>query len=216
MTGFSFKVEDSQITASLHRLIALGRDAGPVMAYIAAQGESSTSMRFRTETGPDGQKWKPSLRARLIGGRTLTDEGDLARSISGRHGSDFAEWGVNRIYAANPSFWRRYPRQGRVAALSPSQRRRCPGQEGDDAGTAVPRGFRRRSRRHLEFHRSAYQRSLSARAPRAPERLTRRGMVDASNACQSFCAIFGTATSPGFTSRHIPEAPASSQTFAAD
>lgn len=99
-----FAVEDSQVTASLHRLIALGRDAGPVMADIAAFGERSTRDHFRAETGPDGKKWKPSLRAQIIGGRTLTKDGHLAASISGRHGRDFAEWGANRIYAAIHQF----------------------------------------------------------------------------------------------------------------
>ena len=104
MVGFSYQIDDAQLHAGLRSLIALGRDTGPVMADITAIGESSTRMRFRTETGPDGQKWKPSLRARITGGRTLTKDGHLSGSISGRHGRDFAEWGVNRIYAAIHQF----------------------------------------------------------------------------------------------------------------
>lgn len=61
----SAKVFGRPDNGGLRSLIALGRDTGPVMADIAAVGESSTRMRFRTETGPDGQKWKPSLRAPL-------------------------------------------------------------------------------------------------------------------------------------------------------
>lgn len=104
MVGFSYRIDDAQLHAGLRSLIALGRDAGRAMADVAALGESSTRMRFRTETGPDGQKWKPSLRARISGGRTLTKDGHLSGSISGRHGRDFAEWGVNRIYAAIHQF----------------------------------------------------------------------------------------------------------------
>lgn len=104
MTDFSYQIDDARLHAGLRSLIALGRNTGPVMADIAALGESSTRMRFRTETGPDGQKWKPSLRARITGGRTLTKDGHLSGSISGRHGRDFAEWGVNRIYAAIHQF----------------------------------------------------------------------------------------------------------------
>lgn len=104
MVGFSYQIDDAQLHAGLRSLIALGRDAGPIMVDIAAIGESSTRMRFRTETGPDGQKWEPSLRARITGGRTLTKDGHLSGSISGRHGRDFAEWGVNRIYAAIHQF----------------------------------------------------------------------------------------------------------------
>jgi phage virion morphogenesis protein len=57
-------------------------------------------MRFRTETAPDGSKWKPSLRVQMQGGRTLTKDGHLSGSISSQSGNDYAMWGVNRIYAA--------------------------------------------------------------------------------------------------------------------
>lgn len=97
-------VEDGQINGALRRLIALGRDASPAMRDIAAIGENSTRARFRSETGPDGVKWKPSLRAQLAGGRTLTKDGHLSGSVSGRAGADFAEWGFNRIYAAIHQF----------------------------------------------------------------------------------------------------------------
>jgi len=98
------QVDDAQIRAGLMNLIALGRDASPAMADIAALGENSTRMRFRSEIGPDGVRWKPSLRAQLAGGRTLTKDGHLAASISSGHGRDFAEWGVNRIYAEIQQF----------------------------------------------------------------------------------------------------------------
>lgn len=98
------KVDDAQVLTSLRTLIALGRDASPVMADIATLGENSTRMRFRTETAPDGMRWKQSLRARIAGGRTLTQDGHLSGSISSSHGRDFAEWGVNRIYAAIHQF----------------------------------------------------------------------------------------------------------------
>jgi len=96
--------DDAQINASLARLVALGRDMSPVMRNIAALGEASTRLRFRTETGPDGKKWKPSLRAQIAGGRTLTKEGHLGDSISSYAGADFATWGVNRPYAAIHQF----------------------------------------------------------------------------------------------------------------
>ena len=94
------QLDDGEVLGALRRLIALGRNASPLMRDIAALGEASTRQRFRTETGPDGQRWKPSLRAQMTGGRTLTKDGHLAGSLSARHGADFAEWGVNRIYAA--------------------------------------------------------------------------------------------------------------------
>lgn len=99
------KVDDAQVLSALRNLIALGRDASPAMADIAAHGENSTRERFgRTQTAPDGTPWKASLRARITGGKTLTESGHLGNSLSSRSGADFAEWGVNRIYAAIQQF----------------------------------------------------------------------------------------------------------------
>lgn len=100
----SHQIDDARVHGALRRLLALGRDQRPVMREIQAIGEASTRERFRTETGPDGKRWAPSLRAQLSGGRTLTQDGHLADSISGSYGSNYAEWGVNRIYAAIQQF----------------------------------------------------------------------------------------------------------------
>lgn len=91
---------DSDVRGTLTRLIALGRNPAPAMRDIATYGENSTRDRFRTETGPDGKRWKPSLRVQMRGGRTLTRDGHLGNSITSDSGRDFAEWGTNRIYAA--------------------------------------------------------------------------------------------------------------------
>lgn len=101
---FEVKVEDARIRAELLRLLAFGRNQAPAMREIATLGEGSTRLRFRTETGPDGRRWKPSLRAQIHGGRTLTKDGHLAGSVSSGYGKDFAEWGLNRIYAAIHQF----------------------------------------------------------------------------------------------------------------
>lgn len=97
-------VDDARIRAKLTHLIAFGRDQSAAMRDIATLGESSTRMRFRTETGPDGRRWKPSLRAQITGRRTLTLDGHLGDSISSRSNRDSAEWGVNRVYAAPHQF----------------------------------------------------------------------------------------------------------------
>lgn len=101
---FEIKVEDAQILGALRRMIALAKNPSPVMSDIATIGENSTRLRFRTETGPDGKQWKPSIRVQLHGGKTLTKEGHLSGSLSSNHGRDFAEWGVNRVYAAIHQF----------------------------------------------------------------------------------------------------------------
>lgn len=97
-------VDDAQVLGTLRRLHAFGLNQAPALQEIAALGESATRLRFRTQTGPDGQRWKPSLRAQLTGGRTLTKDGHLGDSVSAAHGKDYAEWGVNRIYAAIHQF----------------------------------------------------------------------------------------------------------------
>lgn len=105
MSGeFRIEVTDASLLAALRRLAGAMADTSPIMADIAALGESTTRLRFRTQTGPDGKPWKPSLRAQITGGRTLTQDGHLAASISSRSGRDWAEWGANRIYAAIHQF----------------------------------------------------------------------------------------------------------------
>lgn len=99
-----FDLDDREVVGALQRLLALGQNPQPALREIAAVGEASTRLRFRTETGPGGQRWKPSLRAQLGGGRTLTKDGHLSGSVSSNAGKDFAEWGVNRIYAAIHQF----------------------------------------------------------------------------------------------------------------
>lgn len=100
MADFEVRVEDARVLAALKRLRAFGINPAPAMRDIATIGENSTLQRFTsTQTGPDGRKWKPSLRVQLRGGKTLTKDGYLSGSISSNHGRDFAEWGVNRVYA---------------------------------------------------------------------------------------------------------------------
>jgi phage virion morphogenesis protein len=104
MVDITVQVDDRVLSTRLRELIALGTNMAPIMADIAALGENATRLRFRTETGPDGTRWKPSLRARITGGRTLTKDGHLADSISSGSSNTTAEWGVNRIYAAIHQF----------------------------------------------------------------------------------------------------------------
>ncbi len=102
MSGITLRaeVDDSGIRARLTTLIALGRNPAPAMRDIATYGESSTRERFRLQISPGGERWKPSLRVQLRGGKTLTRDGHLSGSITSRSSSNFAEWGTNRIYAA--------------------------------------------------------------------------------------------------------------------
>lgn len=104
MSGFTIKTEDAGVLSALRRVAETLADPTPLAAEIAALGENSTRLRFRTQIAPDGSTWKPSLRAQITGGRTLTQDGHLSGSLSARHGRDFAEWGVNRSYDAIHQF----------------------------------------------------------------------------------------------------------------
>lgn len=96
--------QDPRLRPLMANVAAFLADPSDLARDIAALGKASTAERFRTQVGPDGSPWKPSLRVQLHGGRTLTKDGHLAGSLSARHGRDFAEWGVNRIYAAIHQF----------------------------------------------------------------------------------------------------------------
>ncbi len=121
MSGFTIAVEDAGVLAALRGIAGVLADLTPLNRDIAALGENSTRLRFRSETSPDGEQWKPSLRAQIQGGKTLTASGHLSGSISSRFGANFAEWGVNRIYAAIHQFGGVI--RAKSAALAPMRRR---------------------------------------------------------------------------------------------
>lgn len=70
-------------------------DKTPLMAAIAGLFRIVTRQRFEDQTGPDGVRWKPSIRAQLTGGVTLTDRGLLRDSFIDRHTATTAEVGTN-------------------------------------------------------------------------------------------------------------------------
>lgn len=99
--NFEIRVDDARLMSQLRRMMANAARPESAMQAIAALGEASTRMRFRTQTGPDGVAWKKS---RKKSGRTLTQSGHLAGSISSRATPGEAAWGVNRIYAGIHQF----------------------------------------------------------------------------------------------------------------
>lgn len=88
----------------LERLARRAADTHPLMDAIGESLESSTRLRFRNETGPGGQRWKPSLRARHEGGQTLTESRQLRDSITHEATRDTARVGTNVIYAGVHQF----------------------------------------------------------------------------------------------------------------
>lgn len=69
-----------------------------LMERIGVVGENAISDNFEGEHDPDGIPWKPSFRARQ-GGKTLTDKGLLAGSVTSNADANSSEAGSNMIYA---------------------------------------------------------------------------------------------------------------------
>lgn len=99
------QIDDLRVMQTLENLRQLsGGRALPVMQDIARYGKTSTQLRFRSQTAPDGQRWWPSHRAKQEGGQTLRDTNRLFRSITWRAQPNSAEWGTNVVYAAAHNF----------------------------------------------------------------------------------------------------------------
>lgn len=102
MQGISLTLTVPELAEAERRLAALHAgvvDKTPLMQRLAAYLESTTQERFDTGTAPDGQRWTPSIRARLTGGTTLKDRGHLQNSFVPDYGEDFAAVGSNDIRA---------------------------------------------------------------------------------------------------------------------
>ena len=72
--GIRIELDDAQLRTALARLARFVRNPEPAFDEIGARLELTTLRRFRTETGPDGERWKPSGKR---GGQTLTASGRL-------------------------------------------------------------------------------------------------------------------------------------------
>lgn len=100
----SIRVDDAAANAALAELAAKAENLQPVLDAIGASLAESTRMRFERETGPDGVKWPPSIRALAQGGHTLRDEGHLYASITHRAGPTSVEVGTSIPYSAIHQF----------------------------------------------------------------------------------------------------------------
>lgn len=98
-------LDDTQAAAAFAGLIALGADLrAEVFAPIGVALEATTLQRFDSGTGPDGEAWVPSLRARVQGGKTLVDLGHLRDSIHSRPEDHAVEIGTAHKAAAIHQF----------------------------------------------------------------------------------------------------------------
>ena len=89
-----------EVEEQLDALFGRTRDLTPLMAVLGENLVAGTRDRFEREEAPDGAPWKPSLRAELEGGQTLTQRGRLRDSVHFEARADQVEVGSNLIYAA--------------------------------------------------------------------------------------------------------------------
>ena len=91
--------------AAMERMAALGQQPRPIWDAIGQYGESSTRLRFKSQTDPDGARWTPSNRAQQSGpGRTLIQKARLLRSMTHNATNSGTSWGTNVKYAAIHQF----------------------------------------------------------------------------------------------------------------
>ncbi len=93
-----------EIQRRLGDLVHAFGDLRPLMQDLGLTLESATIDRFDSETAPSGERWKPSLRAKIEGGKTLSDRTTLRHSIHSVAGSSDVEVGTNLIYAGVHQF----------------------------------------------------------------------------------------------------------------
>lgn len=98
-----FVISDT-LTARLEAAAKASIDFTPAMATIADSMRTNVILNFEAESGPDGERWLPSLRAIEDGGLTLADSGELRLSITSGSDADSAIVGTNKVYAAIHQF----------------------------------------------------------------------------------------------------------------
>lgn len=97
MSGIRLEGDWSKLKNNLHRLGKMSFTS--LHKEIGEQLLSSTQERFKTQRGPDGRKWKPSIRVRTEGGQTLSDTRRLRNSLTTTARPDRVVVGTNDIRA---------------------------------------------------------------------------------------------------------------------
>lgn len=102
----SIRIEvNGDIQPLLQRMSRIaGIDLRGTVSALAEAVRESTVSRFVEERDPEGKKWKPSVRAREEGGKTLTKSARLRNSIHAESGATGFAVGTNTVYAATHQF----------------------------------------------------------------------------------------------------------------
>lgn len=119
-------IDASPLAGIARRLQAVDVDRREPLEAIGAAWETTTRERFATGKAPDGTPWKPSLRVKEHGGKTLVLEGErggLLGSITHRVDGDSVQVGTNKVYGRIHQFGGTIQRQGAhaVPLILPSE-----------------------------------------------------------------------------------------------
>lgn len=101
------KIKDEGVRAGIERLrlgLPLGGSMQPAMEAIGRALKTGAQLRFRSATGPQGQAWEKSFRAKHEGGQTLSLTRRLRNSITYQATGNSVAVGTNVIYAAIHQF----------------------------------------------------------------------------------------------------------------
>ncbi|QUM72185.1 phage virion morphogenesis protein [Sphingopyxis granuli] len=107
MSGASFRVSifgDSRAEQQMAALVAAGEDLSEFNDALGLVLESNTIDRFDREVDVDGSPLTPSIRAKVEGGKTLTDSGRYKGSITYESNASEIRVGTNVLYAAPNHF----------------------------------------------------------------------------------------------------------------
>lgn len=98
--GVRIKIDaDSGVLPALAKLALERDDKTALLDEIGVNLTENARLRFGDQLSPDGQKWQPSLRAKLQGGETLRDTGRLMASLTHKVNGESVEYGTNVDYA---------------------------------------------------------------------------------------------------------------------
>lgn len=101
------KIVDAGVEAALQRLRQALPQEGSMLPAMQAMGralKTGAQMRFRSTSGPGGQAWEKSFRARTEGGQTLSLSRRLRNSITFDATDSSVAVGTNVQYAAIHQF----------------------------------------------------------------------------------------------------------------
>ena len=104
MAMYSIRL-DGDTRAMLRRIRSFSEiDKQGINAALAEGARESTLERFKQSKGPDGRRWKTSIRAAQEGGKTLIQSAQLRNSIHDKSDASGFAVGTNVKYAATHQF----------------------------------------------------------------------------------------------------------------